>query len=773
MQKPLKQVPTARKPANYGRFIENGRAYLITTPDTPRPWCNVLGNDHFAGLFSQCGQGFVFNIGFRHEQITNWGEYQYTPGKMHRGRVVFLKDLDSNRYWAGNPQPGEKGFKDFWCRQEPGISEIHAIRNGVEFCMRAFVPPDAEVEIWTVTLRNLTGKKMRLAVVPTVEFPVRKIHWHFTGNYLRDMQAVYFKDANRERPTGSFFACDRPVKKFDASWAAFYGLLNDRLHPQGVERGLSNSVAMNEWCVGALEFHLELAPGKETIFNVYTGRAVKEKDVRPILAKYRRCDEIEKALVKVRAFWARLHDRVKTDLPDPTMQYALNCWSQFCVDVAMRFRQQAGVGIRDMFQYCRGYMALDPKLCREKIMEPLPYQYAAGNCIRMYDPHAGKLQTRDARDNITWLADSLAAYLKETGDWTILKEVVPYYDKGKGTVWEHLRRATDFMSTQLGDHKQALVMDGDWNDGLRISGPKKKGESTWLTIAVCRMLRFTAEIARRLGEKAYADKCLRRRALLADYVNKHAWDGKWYIYGFDDNGRPVGSSRSKEGKIFANVNTWAFMEDIVPEHRKRTVWKSLWDYIWTDVGALVQHPAFTLYDENIGPASSMTPGAHENAGAYSHGSTFFIAALAAQGMGAKAAETWHCIHPTNPRNPHSGCEPYGSTTFYTGAASPRFGASEFSWFSGSAAWMFFVPLEMILGVKPDFDGLRIDPCIPGKWKRYRVMRKFRSAEYDIEVRNPRGVEKGVREVRLDGRLLPDNLVPPAEAGRHKVDVLMG
>lgn len=780
MRKPLKHIPNAKRPAKYGRFIEEGNAYLVTATETPRPWCNLLGNTLgdglFGGLFGQCGQGFLWNIGFRHDQITNWAEYQFTPGKLGRGRLVFLKDLDTGKYWTGNPQPGETDYRDFSCVHRPGVSEIRAARHGIGFTMRAFVPRDAEVEIWTLTLRNLGAKRRRLAVVPAVEFPTRRIHWHFSAKFHADLQAVLFHDNNTTRPSGAFLALDRPVRASDSSWAAFYGAAGptgDRLHPRALERGLSNSEALNEWCVGALETRLTLPPGGEVSFNVFCGRAVEKKDAKRLLARFRKKDAVAKALPKVLDWWRKLRSRVRTELPDETLQYALNCWAPYCVDVSMRYRQQAGVGIRDIFQYCRGYLPLNPRVCREKILETLPYQYAAGHSIRMYDPYAGKLQMRDARDNMTWLADTLCAYLKETDDWSILDEVVPYFDKGKGTVWEHTVRAAEFLSTHLGRHKQVLVAEGDWNDGLRISGPHNKGESVWLTIAVCRMLRFTAEMARRLGRTALARKFEKRRLVLAGYVNKYAWDGNWYVYGYTEKGTPVGSKKSKEGKIFANVQTWALMEGLVPKERERKVWKAVEDYLLTDCGLLVQHPAYTKYDPEIGPASAMAPGAHENAGAYAHGTTFYVAALAANGLGRRAVEAWHLVHPTNKLNPHSGCEPFGSTTFYTGPASPRFGFSEHSWFTGSAAWMFFQPLEFILGIRPEFDGLRIEPAIPPKWRGYKVVRRFRGATYEIEVRNPRRVGSGVREVKLDGKPLPGNIVPPAEGGTHRVEVLMG
>jgi cellobiose phosphorylase len=329
----------------------------------------------------------------------------------------------------------------------------------------------------------------------------------------------------------------------------------------------------------------------------------------------------------------------------------------------------------------------------------------------------------------------------------------------------------EFLCRNRGRHRMCLVGGGDWNDALEIGGKRGRGESVWLTVAVCRSLRYTAEIARHIGQTREADKFERWRRELARDINRYAWDGNWYIYGFADNGQPVGTARDAEGAIYANVQTWALMEGIVPAGRTAKVWKSIENYLYTDVGVLVLHPPYAAYRPEIGRLSSMATGTYEHASAYAHGTAFLVAAYAANKMGRKAVECWHRVHPSNPLNPHSGCEPYGCTTFYTGPSSMHFGQSLNSWFTGSVAWTYFQAMEGILGVKPEFGGLRIDPAIPPTWSRYEVVRKFRGATYCIQVRNPDHVESGVRRITVDGRPIRGTLVR-AQPGTHEVEVRM-
>jgi cellobiose phosphorylase len=455
------------------------------------------------------------------------------------------------------------------------------------------------------------------------------------------------------------------------------------------------------------------------------------------------------------------------------MQLGMNCWTQYCLDISMRFRQGAKIGYRDILQYCRGYMPFDWKKCRDEIRGILTHQYADGRGIRGYIPLGLGLDLRDARDGVSWMADTLSTYIKETGDTSLLKEVVPYFDKGKGTVWDHACRAVDFLYKHRGRHKQCLVSEGDWNDALNLGGGKGRGESTWLTIATCRALRYTAEIARHIGKKKEAAKFERWRKQLAEDVNRYAWNGGWYIYGFTDDGTPVGSKKNREGQIYANVQTWALMEGIVPKRREAKVWKAIYDYLVTDVGILVHHTEYTRYDPAVGRITAMPRGTYEHAASYVHGTGFLIAALVRYRMGTCAVDAWHSVVPTNPKNPNSGCEPFGCTTYYAGPSNPQFGRSDSSWFTGSTSWLFFQCLEGILGVQPDYDGLRIDPVIPGGWKGFKVIRKFRGATYVITVRNPNGVESGVTQVKLNGKVLDGSLVPAQKRGTHRVNVLLG
>ncbi len=590
---------------------------------------------------------------------------------------------------------------------------------------------------------------------------------------MPELQAIHFKDSIPAKPTGAFFACDVPVCGFETSAAAFFGNAHDRLNPVGLKQGLSGSRSGNEWSVGVLEIKVDLKPGGEFSFNVFTGRGYEEKTVRQVLSRFRNKKNVEKALSDVKEYWINQRKALQVKLPDENMERSLNCWGQYGLDITMRFRQQPVYGYRDIFQYCRGFMTLNHAECRKHILKALQYQYSAGNSLRGYHPINNEHNMRDARDGVSWIADTICQYIKESGDTDILKKVVPYFDKGSGTVLDHALRAVDFLFKNRGRHKMCLVGGGDWNDALHLGGGKGRGESVWLTIATCRALRFTIEIADYIGQSNVAEKLKKQREQLVKDINANAWDGDWYIYGFTDKGDPVGSKTNKEGKIYSNVQSWALMEDIVPENRKAKIWKNVEDYLCTDIGVSVLHPAYTKYNEDIGRISAMMAGSYENASVYSHGTTFYIAALSEHKNGKRAVEMWNMLSPTNKLNPHSGEEPYASPIWYAGPGHPHFGYCDCSWVSGSVSWRFFISLEKILGIKPEFNGLLIDPAIPSTWKSYEVKRIFRGAEYHIAIKNPDNHESGVKEIKVDNKAILGNVVPIARPGKIvKVDVVM-
>ncbi|MCK5851109.1 MAG: hypothetical protein KAH23_09360, partial [Kiritimatiellae bacterium] len=758
----------------YGHFADDGSSYIVTSVNTPRPWTNLLSNHRMASFFSQTGQGFLYYISHNLEQITNWQEAEYTPGTMSRGRLVFIKDRETTKYWTGNPQPGETGFSNFSCTVEPGVSTIHAIRNGIDFTMRAFVPWDADVEIWTITLNNRGKKTRKLSVLPSIEFPARQGLYFFNGVFMEDTRAIEVTSTNYDYPTKAFFACDAKVTGYDAHWKKFYGPANDRLNPDGIRNGLSNSSTANDYTVGVLETRITLRAGESRSFNVFVGRAMDRGSIRKLLKRFRKDGGVDKALAGQRAHWERHEERVHVEIPDHNMECALNKWSPYCVDISSRFRQGSKIGYRDMLQYMRAYVTLDPNTCREALLKILGYQYKCGKSIRGYK-HNGELDKRDARDGVSWIADTLCAYIKESGDKAILDTVVPYMDKGRGTVWEHALLAVEFLYKNRGKHRMCYVGGGDWNDALNLAGKHGRGESVWLSIATCRALRFTADIADYIGDKKTAKKLREWRKNLVRDINKYAWDGNWYIYGFTDDGTAVGTCKEDGGgRIYANAQTWALMEKIVPSARISKVWKSIDRYLYTDIGVLVLHPVYRKRDDSIGRITAMPCGANEHGSAYAHGTAFMIGALTENKLGSEAVECWHRVHPTNPKNPNSGCEPYSCTSHYIGPSSQRFGESRSSWFTGSVAWIYFQGIEGILGIKPDFNGLRIDPAVPAKWKRYKVKRMFRGTFYDITIRNPAGNGSGVKQIKVDGKKIRGNLIPlPAEGSKSiKVDVLL-
>jgi cellobiose phosphorylase len=778
MRIPSRRVPGPDLRSRWGRFEPDGDVFRVTSTDTPRPWTNLITNGLYGAFFSQHGLGYSFYRSPKTCEMTRWSVNESRPSTFDAGRVVWVKDLDSGLYWPGNPQPGEGSlYRGYACRHGLGWSEIVAERHGIRLSFLFFVPLRGPCEIWSVTVTNRSRRLRRLALVPAVELPTRSTYLNARGEYdkkLRAIRCLHPGDRMWSRmDTHFFFGLDRPVRSWDVSRPAFWGPRQDSRNPGALATGLTRSSAHNEYMVGALETRLALRPGHGHTAHGILGYAESDAQARALLRRWRRPGAAERELAAVRRRWGEMTSGATCRIPDADVGRYLSIWGKYAVAQTTHCSRGQTVGVRDMLQDLRGYLLADPAGVRGRMLWLLGYVRRDGTALRSIDPWAGRHDTNDFRDNPVWAAELVNAYVRETGDAAVLDEALPYMDGGKGTVWERLQRMVLRVARLRGGHGLTLVGGGDWNDALGPFGERGRGESAWLSLLVIRALRMLAELAEWTGRGADRARLLRWRASLAAAFNRSAWDGAWYVYGWDDNGDPIGSRRSVEGKIHANVQSWALMEGVVPAGRRARVWDSVRRYLWTDAGLLTCWPAYETSQPTGSRMIQLGMGWYENAAAYCHGTSFYMAACAEAGRGDDALAAIRSYLPTNPDNPRSDVEPFGVTSFYVGPQSPHFGRAPHSWFTGSAAWFLFVGWERLLGIVPGPRGLLVRPCVPRAWRRWTARRVWRGATYEFVFRQEPGRKPArVREIRVDGERVAGDTVPRFEGGTHRVSVVL-
>ena len=773
---------------NYGTFSKDGSEFVVTRFDTPRPWLNCIHNDVYGVFFSQIGQGYSFYrsaMGIRLNYIDIFG---YVPTHPQSGKYVYLRDMVSGRSWPAFPMHSAKGYRRYRCAHGQGYSEISAVRNGIEARFLLFVPSnDDPVEVWRISLRNIGTAARKISVFPFQE-------WHLTApsgitdtlTYTRtswraDLNGIVARMTNPTSPLvyDAFMSGDFTPEGTDCGLDAFMGTYAPMSEPQAVTAGAcTNSIASGERMCGVLNKTFDLAAGDEVTFNIITGVSFGDGDVRRLTGKYLASSSaIPDALAETRSFWAGVRAKVTCRTSAAELDVAANSWLKHQTYVAARYTRGLMRGYRDILQDIMGLTPLDSAYTRHWLIEALKHQYSSGLCLRQFDPIGNHHDMRLHRDSPAWIPGTLSAYVRETGDLAFLDEQVPFFDSGKASVFEHAMAGLRRLYEERSGRGLCLIGDGDWNDSLNEVSKDGKGESVWLTIAAVYGMQGLAEVARMAGRNDASKLLLARAEELSDRVNEHGWDGRWYVYAFTDDGRPVGSDQNAEGKIHLNVQTWAIFTDVARGDRLASVLDVIDNTMDTEHGAVLIHPAYTRYVRGIGKLSGKNPGMAENGPVYSHGVAFKMLADLHLGRGDKAFESYMKVLPNAPGRDQTRFEgePFASSRYLIGPGCPeRFGASPYSHFSGSAAWGMQLVFERMLGVRPEIDGLRISPCIPASWKGFEVVRPFRGDTYRIRVSNPRHIQRGVAKLTVDGRTVKSNLVPVIGDGcEHDVRAIMG
>ncbi|HHV61310.1 MAG TPA: glycosyl transferase family 36 [Firmicutes bacterium] len=789
----------------YGNFSSDGREFIITTPVTPRPWANYLTNTRYCALISHTGGGYSFVTSSGYNRIT-----RAYPGEMtmtdRPGRYVYVRDEATGEFFSINWQPVQHPYETWECRHGMGYTQISSKNAGIEGQIIFFVPLDDDVEIWLVSLKNTTSQPRRLSVFTYVEWCL--------GSYGFDLVetnfANLFKSVRFDKDIGAviarmglwdvghraakphlpwnrraFIAMSLPVAGFDGLREEFTGRYRSLANPVVVERGqCANSDGLGRDAVGVLQGRVELLPGQECTFTVIMGAPEEEKDIAPVVKKFQDPSNAVEELDRLKSFWDNYLNRVVVSTPDPDFDLSVNIWNKYQSWVTFNWSRMSSYyigggsmfGLRDTSQDLLGVLPNDPSLAKAKLREVLRHQFRDGGTLHNWDPITDTGPRTGHSDDALWLVLATAEYLKETGDLNFLEELVPYYDGTEGTVFDHLRKSIEFTIFHTSPRGIPLMLAGDWNDGLDQVGEEGKGESVMTAEFLCWMLKEMIDICELRGDQGLMQDYKTQRDKLIAKINELCWDGAWYARGTTDEGELFGSSRNKYGRIYLNAQSWAVLSGAAPPERALECMEAARKHLDTRYGPAIFLPAYAEPDPHIGIITMFSPGVKENGTIFNHPVCWAIIAEAILGRGERAYDLFkRSSFITRGKDPDTyKVEPYIYCEYIYGPDSKFFGQGEFSWTTGTAAWMLKACLDWILGIRPEYRGLRVDPVIPPDWDRFTVRRPFRKATYDIEVVNPERVSRGVKQVTMDSKLLDSNLLPPLSDGKiHKVQVVMG
>lgn len=759
-------------------YFKGGNEYVVTTTNPQRPLLNYVWNSRILSGINNFGGG-VGAYGVRAQSYID-AEGKGRCSVIRDGnRYFYVKDMNSGKTFNPGWYPCKTPVEDYSCTHGLGYSIITSKCDGVVATAKVFVNNSDPAEIWTITLENVSAEAKSLKLFSFAEFQLEGYQRYSDYNsYVygeKDGNVILCHNDAMEKPHdwfNGFMATDVDPDGFDTSKRAFLGVYGDVRMPKAVEAGkLSNSYAACEQMVGAFEHSVELGVGESKTIHVLIGccdnMATAKAFADAIFAPGNIDAEFEALLARKQALAADIF----VSTPEEKINNFANYWLKQQVSLCAEVGRDTGKGFRDQLQDAWAVASFDKELAKGKILETLMYEFSDGRCVRGWLP----LDHHVYSDGPTWIAPTINAYLKETGDFDFLNEKVKYLDEGEDTVWEHILTAVRFASDDIGEHGLVHSRDGDWNDSLNMTGLKGKGESVWTSIALCYGLQNVAEIAHNiLHDEAIVAEMKEREARMKAAINAEAWDGEWYLAAINDYNEKVGSHEEKEGMIYLNSQTWSILSGVAEGERREKCMESVEKYLNSDYGPLTLFPTYTKFNNRIGRLTSFVPGIWENGTPYCHGGTFKIVADCLLGRGDKAYEDMMKILPDSATNPteHSGCEPYALTNMYFGPDNPRKGETLFAWVTGTAGWMFRAITQYMCGFHPSYDSFTLNPCIPADWKEISFRRKFRGDTYLVTVKNPGGKQSGASTVIVDGVPAGSEVKLFGDGKEHTVEIVM-
>ena len=794
----------------YGHFDTANREYVIDRVDLPVSWTNYIGIGDMCGVFNHTAGGYLFYGSPEYHRIT-----RFRPNGVPMdgpGHYVYLRDDESGDYWSVSWQPVGKPLDQarYTCRHGFSYSKYICEYSGIHAEQTLFVAADDPVEIWDVRIKNTGDKPRRISAFSYLEFSFHHIDMdnrnfqmslYAAGSRYADGIIEY--DLHYEEDGYQFFTADFTPDGYDCLRDSFIGPYRTEKNPLVVEQGKCTGSYENggNHC-GCLHKKLTLMPGEETRLICLLGEGGVE-DGRAMGGKYGNPPAVDAQFDRLRAFWDEKCAKLQIDTPDAGLTTLTNQWTLYQSEINVMFSRfssfievggRTGLGYRDTAQDAMCVPHSNPGKCRQRLVELLRALTREGYGLHLFEPRWFDPDTREqsfqsptvvptpGRDSIVhgiedacaddalWLVGAIINYVKETGETDFIDEIVASADGGEGSVYGHMRRILDFSAREVGQNGICKGLRADWNDCLNLGG----GESAMVSFLHHWALVQFVELARYLGRDEDAEQYERMAESVRDVCERVLWDGDWYIRGITADGRKIGTRTDTEGKVHMESNTWAVLSGVASPERGQRAMASVKEYLFTEYGLVLNAPPYTKPDDGIGFVTRVYPGLKENGAIFSHPNPWAWAAQCLLGNGAGAMEFYDALCPyhQNDKIEVRQAEPYSYCQFVVGPAHPAFGRARHPFMTGSAGWAYFASTQYILGIRPGFDGLIVDPCVPADWRDFRISRQWRGARYQITVTNPDGAERGVRRITVDGEVVAKIPVLPA-GSTCQVEIEMG
>lgn len=797
----------------YGHFDNEKREYVIDRVDLPVSWTNYLGVKDLCVVVNHTAGGYMFYQSPEYHRVTR---FRGNAVPMDRpGHYVYLRDAKDGDYWSISWQPVGKPLDQakYTCRHGMSYTTYECDYKGIKASQTLMVPMDDAVELWDVRLKNTTDKERRISVFSYCEFSFHHImidnqnfqmSLYCAGSSYDENIIEY--DLFYEEFGYQYFTSNVTPDGFECLRDSFLGAYRTEDNPIAVEHGTcSGSHELGNNHCGSLQKDLVLAPGEEVrlIFMLGEGNREAGKKIRE---KYSDMANVDAAYAQLKDYWENKFAQLQIKTPNEGMNTLINTWNLYQAEVNIMFSRFAsfievggrtGLGYRDTAQDAMTIPHSNPEKCRQRIVELLRGLTTKGYGLHLFspewfDPDAKKekkkpfksptvIPTVNAKDIVhgledacsddaLWLVPSIIEYIKETGETGFADETVTYADGGEGTVYEHMKRILDFSAEQVGATGICKGLRADWNDCLNLGG----GESAMVSFlhywAICHFL----QLAEYLGRTEDVEKYQAMRERVGNVCNRELWDKEWFIRGITKNGKKIGTSEDAEGKVHLESNAWAVLSGAADVEKGKLAMDSVDKYLFTPYGILLNAPSYTVPDDDIGFVTRVYPGLKENGSIFSHPNPWAWAAECVLGRGDRAMKFYNALCPYYQNNMIEirQSEPYSYCQFVVGRDHTAFGRARHPFMTGSGGWAYFSATRYMLGIRPDFEHLTIDPCIPADWREFSAVRRWRGAEYDIHVENPDGVMKGVQELYLDGEKV-ERIPVMAQGSRHDVRVVMG
>ena len=794
----------------YGFFDDNNKEYVITTPKTPLPWINYLGCTDFFTLISNTCGGYTF---YKDAKLLRMTRYRYndtTPDT--NGKYFYIKDGDT--IWNPGWQPTKTELDSYECRHGIGYSKFTGAKNDIEAALTTFVPIGDPVELTKVTLTNKGNAKKDITLFSYVEWCL----WNADDdmkNYQRNLSigevevidsTIYHKTEYRERRNHyAVYSVNTKIDGFETSRDEFRGAYNGPDKPAAVIEGkLHNTIASGWYPIASHQINVSLEAGESKTFVFALGYIenaeddkweapgiINKKKANALLAKYQTTEDFDKAFAALNAYWNDLLSKFHIESKDEHVNRMVNIWNQYQCMVTFNMSRSAsyyetgigrGMGFRDSCQDLLGFVHLIPDRARERIIDIASTQFQDGSAYHQYQPLTKKGNSdigSGFNDDPLWLIAGTSAYIRETGDTSILKEMVPYDNDMSvaTTLMEHLKRSFDYIVNHKGPHDLPLIGRADWNDCLNLNcfsehpgesfqcfGPSEGpvAESVFIAGMFVKYGREYADLCKLMGDNAEADRVLAEVDKMIKAIEKDGWDGDWFVRAYDAYSHKVGSKECDEGQIYIEPQGMCVMAGVgIEDGNAKKALDSVKEKLDTKYGVMILQPAYTRYHLELGEITSYPPGYKENAGIFCHNNPWISIAETCIGRGDRAFEVYKKTCPSYIEDISEihRTEPYVYSQMVAGADAKFHGEAKNSWLTGTAAWTFTNISQYILGIYPTLEGLSVNPCIPAEFGDFNITRVYRGVTYNIEIKNPNKVQKGVASLTVDGVEVAGNVIP--------------